>query len=148
MFGKFGNSTSKVSREKISLKLGKMSFHGNRGYCLGAQNFYSWVRSRPSKGFYHKNSPATYNSKRYKKFLRTCWFLQEIHKRTSQKSLDHYADCWKKNAKFDFDESCKAAFDEIKSRLVTASILVTLDWNKEFEIMCDASDYAMGVVLG
>ena len=53
-----------------------------------------------------------------------------------------------KDAKFDFDESCKAAFDEIKSRLVTAPIMVTLDWNKEFEIMCDASDYAMGDVLG
>ena len=26
--------------------------------------------------------------------------------------------------------------------------MVTPDWNKEFEIMCDASDYAMGVVLG
>ena len=26
--------------------------------------------------------------------------------------------------------------------------MVTLDWNKEFEIMCDASDNAMGVVLG
>ena len=25
--------------------------------------------------------------------------------------------------------------------------MVTLDWNKEFEIMCDASDYAMGAVL-
>ena len=24
----------------------------------------------------------------------------------------------------------------------------TLYWNKEFEIMCDASDYAMGAVLG
>ena len=24
----------------------------------------------------------------------------------------------------------------------------TPDWNKEFEIMCDASDYAMGTVLG
>ena len=22
------------------------------------------------------------------------------------------------------------------------------EWNNEFEIMCDASDYAMGVVLG
>ena len=22
------------------------------------------------------------------------------------------------------------------------------DWNKEFEIMCDASDFAMGAVLG
>ena len=26
--------------------------------------------------------------------------------------------------------------------------MVTPDWNKEFEIMCDASDYAMGAVLG
>ena len=53
-----------------------------------------------------------------------------------------------KDAKFDFDESCKIAFEEIKSRLTTAPIMVTLDWNKEFEIMCDASDYAMGAVLG
>ena len=52
-----------------------------------------------------------------------------------------------KDEKFDFDEACKAAFDEIKSILVTAPIMVTLDWNKEFEIMCDASDFAMGVVL-
>ena len=53
-----------------------------------------------------------------------------------------------KDAKFDFDESCKATFKEIKSRLVTAPIMVTPDWNKEFEIMCDANDYAMGAVLG
>ena len=53
-----------------------------------------------------------------------------------------------KDAKFDFDESCKATFDEIKSMLVTAPIMVTPDWNKEYEIMCDASDYAMGAVLG
>ena len=26
--------------------------------------------------------------------------------------------------------------------------MVTPDWNKEFEIMCDANDYAMGAVLG
>ena len=26
--------------------------------------------------------------------------------------------------------------------------MATPDWNKEFEIMCDASDYAMGAVLG
>ena len=53
-----------------------------------------------------------------------------------------------KDEKFDFDESCKAAFDEIKSRLVTAPIMVTPDWNKEFKIMCDASDHAMRAVLG
>ena len=37
-----------------------------------------------------------------------------------------------KDAKFDFDESCKAAFEEIKSKLVTTPIMVTPDWNKEF----------------
>ena len=26
--------------------------------------------------------------------------------------------------------------------------MLTPDWSNEFEIMCDASDYAMGVVLG
>ena len=26
--------------------------------------------------------------------------------------------------------------------------MATPDWNKEFEIMCDVNDYAMGVVLG
>ena len=53
-----------------------------------------------------------------------------------------------KDEKFDFDELCKAEFDEIKSRLVTTPIMVTPDWNKEFEIMCDASDYEMGAILG
>ena len=53
-----------------------------------------------------------------------------------------------KDAKFDFDESCRSAFDEIKSRLVTAPIILTPDWNNDFEIMCDASDYAMGAILG
>ena len=52
-----------------------------------------------------------------------------------------------KDTKFYFDESCKAAFEEIKSRLVIAPIIVTPDSNKEFEIMCDASDYAMGAGL-
>ena len=53
-----------------------------------------------------------------------------------------------KDAKFNFDESCIFAFDEIKSRLVTTPIMLTPDWNKDYEIMCDANDYAMGAVLG
>ena len=53
-----------------------------------------------------------------------------------------------KNSKFDFYESCFSAFEDIKSILVIAPIIATLDWNKEFQIMCDASDYAMGAVLG
>ena len=53
-----------------------------------------------------------------------------------------------KDAKFNFDESCQSSFEEIKSRLVEAPIMAKPDWTKEFEIMCDASDYAIGAVLG
>ena len=53
-----------------------------------------------------------------------------------------------KDAKFDFDESCRSTFVEIKSRLAIAPIMAIPDWNIKFEIMCDASDYAIGVVLG
>ena len=45
-----------------------------------------------------------------------------------------------KDVKFDFYESCKSTFEEIKSILVTTTIMETPGWNKEFEIMCDAND--------
>ena len=53
-----------------------------------------------------------------------------------------------KDANFDFDESYLSTFKDIKSKLVIALIMATPDWNKEFEIMCDAGDYAMGAILG
>ena len=53
-----------------------------------------------------------------------------------------------KDSKFNFDESCQNSFEEIKSRLVEAPIMAKPDWNREFEIMCDASDFVMGAVLG
>ena len=53
-----------------------------------------------------------------------------------------------KDTKFYFYESCHNAFEEMKSILVEAPIMAKPNWNREFEIMCDASDFAMGVVLG
>ena len=52
------------------------------------------------------------------------------------------------DTKFNFDESCQNSFEEIKSRLVEAPIMAKPYWNREFEIMCDAGDFAMGTVLG
>ena len=53
-----------------------------------------------------------------------------------------------KDTRFNFDDSCKAAFEEIKIRLVQALIMATTEWDQGFEIMCDASDFEMGAVLG
>nr|GEX32402.1 reverse transcriptase domain-containing protein [Tanacetum cinerariifolium] len=43
---------------------------------------------------------------------------------------------------------CVDAFNTLKKKLIEAPILVVLDWNLLFELMCDASDFAIGAVLG
>ena len=40
------------------------------------------------------------------------------------------------------------AFSILKDRLVSAPIVVAPDWDLSFELMCDASDCAIGAVLG
>ncbi|CAM8931903.1 unnamed protein product [Rhodiola kirilowii] len=53
-----------------------------------------------------------------------------------------------KDVPFEFTEECKAAFNDLKAALTSAPIIQAPDWTQPFEIMCDASDYAVGAVLG
>ncbi|GJV37811.1 reverse transcriptase domain-containing protein [Tanacetum coccineum] len=49
---------------------------------------------------------------------------------------------------FVFSKDCIDAFQTLKKKLTEAPILVVPDWNLPFELMCDASDFAIGAVLG
>ena len=53
-----------------------------------------------------------------------------------------------KDVPFVFDDDCSEAFETLKKSLISASIVQPPDWNFPFEILCDASDYAVGDVLG
>ena len=53
-----------------------------------------------------------------------------------------------KEDEFVFDDKCLNAFETLKEALISTPIMQPLDWNQPFEIMCDASDYAVGAVLG
>ncbi|GJY09516.1 reverse transcriptase domain-containing protein [Tanacetum coccineum] len=53
-----------------------------------------------------------------------------------------------KNTPFIFSEECIQAFQTLKKKLTEASILIAPYWDQPFELMCDASDYAIGAVLG
>ena len=49
---------------------------------------------------------------------------------------------------FYFDEDCFKAFSELKKALVTAPVVIAPNWSILFELMRDASDHSIGVVLG
>ena len=53
-----------------------------------------------------------------------------------------------KDVEFHFDDKCKKAFETLKGLLTSSPIMQPPNWNMPFEIMCDASDYAIGAVLG
>ncbi|XP_059435102.1 uncharacterized protein LOC132168052, partial [Corylus avellana] len=52
------------------------------------------------------------------------------------------------NVPFDFNDKCQTAFEILKKTLTSTPIIQPPNWGVPFEIMCDASDYAMGAVLG
>ncbi|GJS00145.1 reverse transcriptase domain-containing protein [Tanacetum coccineum] len=53
-----------------------------------------------------------------------------------------------KETPFFFSEECIDSFNTLKRKLTEAPILIAPDWDLPFELMCDASDFAIGAVLG
>ncbi|GJR43798.1 reverse transcriptase domain-containing protein [Tanacetum coccineum] len=53
-----------------------------------------------------------------------------------------------KETPFVFSKECIESFNTLKKKLTEAPILIAPDWDLPFKIMCDASDFEIGAVLG
>ncbi|KAK1608365.1 hypothetical protein QYE76_032038 [Lolium multiflorum] len=53
----------------------------------------------------------------------------------------------KKDKKFEWTAKCEESFQQLKSRLTTAPILIMPDITKPFDVYCDASKIGLGCVL-
>nr|GFC45608.1 reverse transcriptase domain-containing protein [Tanacetum cinerariifolium] len=62
--------------------------------------------------------------------------------------LPHPTTVKEKNTPFMFSKDCIQAFQTLKKKLTEAPILIAPNWDLPFELMCDASDFAIGAVLG
>ncbi|CAM8943733.1 unnamed protein product [Rhodiola kirilowii] len=82
-----------------------------------------------------------------KSFLGHAGFYRRFIKDFSKKALP-LSNLLQKDVPFEFTDQCRAAFDELKEALTSTPIIRAPDWAQPFEIMCDASDYAVGAVLG
>nr|GFA26323.1 reverse transcriptase domain-containing protein [Tanacetum cinerariifolium] len=70
-------------------------------------------------------------------------FIQDLSK--IARPMTHLLE---KETPFVFSKECIEAFNTLKKKLTEAPILVVPHWNLPFELMCDASDYTIGAVLG
>ena len=71
------------------------------------------------------------------------WFIKTFSKIT--RSLNNLI---AKDVPFDFnDEYCKS-WEKFKQELISAPIISAPNWAQPFEIICDASDFVIGTVLG
>ena len=52
-----------------------------------------------------------------------------------------------KYVKFDWDDRCKEAFQELRRRLTSAPILIVPDKGQGYTVYCDASRAELGCVL-
>ncbi|WMV58954.1 hypothetical protein MTR67_052339 [Solanum verrucosum] len=53
-----------------------------------------------------------------------------------------------RDTKFEFDGACLNPFEELKEKLISKPIIISLDRGQPFEVMCDANWVVLGVVLG
>ena len=133
--------------KNLALNWEKFHFMVTEGIVLGHMIYAAWLEVDQAKVSIIRNLRPPTTVKGIRSFLGHAGFYRRFI-RDFLKNARPLCRLLEKDTKFNFDESCKISFEEIKSRLVEAPIMAKPDWNREFEIMCDASDFAMRVVLG
>nr|GEW64945.1 hypothetical protein [Tanacetum cinerariifolium] len=77
---------------------------------------------------------------------RVCIDYRKLNEATRK---DHFPlPLLEKDTPFIFSKECVEAFQTLKRKLTEAPILIAPDWDMLFELMCDASDFSIGAVLG
>ncbi|GJV09185.1 reverse transcriptase domain-containing protein [Tanacetum coccineum] len=157
-FSVFGNSfsTCLTNLEKmlkrcedtnLALNWEKSHFMVKEGIVLGHKISKKGIEVDKAKIDVISKLPHPTTVKGIRSFLGHAGFYRRFIKDFSKISrpMTHLLE---KNTPFIFSEECIQAFQILKKKLTEAPILIAPNWDQPFELMCDASDYAIGAVLG
>nr|GEY33183.1 reverse transcriptase domain-containing protein [Tanacetum cinerariifolium] len=91
--------------------------------------------------------PPPANIKGIRSFLGHADFYQRLIKHFS-KIARPLTKLLEKDTPFEFNDECQKSFELLKEKLTCALVIVSPNWNLPFELMCNASDFTVGAVLG
>ncbi|CAL1406420.1 unnamed protein product [Linum trigynum] len=131
----------------LALNWEKCHFMVTEGIVLGHKISSQGIEVDRAKIDVISNLPPPVNVKAIRNFLGHAGFYRRFIKDFS-KIARPLTKLLEKDAPFDFTAECNDAFAALKHKLTHAPIMVSPDWSLPFELMCDASDYAVGAVLG
>nr|GEY25850.1 reverse transcriptase domain-containing protein [Tanacetum cinerariifolium] len=136
-----------MRRQQPSSKLGEMPLYGQRGNCLGHKISKNKLEVDRAKVDVIVKVPYPATVKGVRSFFGHAGFYRRFIQDFSKiaRPMTHLLE---KETPFVFSKDCIDAFETLKKKLTEAPILVVPDWNLPFELMCDASDFAIAVVLG
>nr|GFC11374.1 reverse transcriptase domain-containing protein [Tanacetum cinerariifolium] len=157
-FSVFGNSFStcltnleKVLKRcedtKLALNWEKSHFMVKEGIVLGHKISKKGIEADKAKIEVISKLPHPTIVKEIRSFLGHAGFYRRFIKDFSKISrpITHLLE---QNSPFIFSNECIQAFRTLKDKLTEAPILIAPNWDQPFELMCDASNYAVGAILG
>nr|GEZ48844.1 reverse transcriptase domain-containing protein [Tanacetum cinerariifolium] len=132
---------------KLCLNWEKSHFMVKEGIVLGHKIYKNRIEVDKAKINVITKLPHPTTIKGVRSFLDHAGFYRRFIKDFSKISrpMTHLLE---KDTPFIFSEDCIKAFQTLKKILMEAPILIALNWDLPFKLMCDASDFAIGAVLG
>ncbi|KAH9718388.1 hypothetical protein KPL71_022206 [Citrus sinensis] len=125
----------------------KCHFMVNQGIVLGHVISEKGIEVDKSKIDLIRSLPPPTSVREVRSFLGHAGFYRMFINDFSKIALP-LCNLLQKDVTFDFNEECQRAFKKLKEVLTSAPVIQPPNWDLPFEIMCDASDYAVGAALG
>ncbi|KAI3716043.1 hypothetical protein L6452_23087 [Arctium lappa] len=150
----FDNCLSNLTKilyrcQEVNLVLNWEKFHFmvTEGVVLGHVVSNCGIEVNKAKVEVIEGLPPPTNVKGVRSFLGHAGFYRRFIKDFS-KIARPLTELLAKDVPFVFTNSCLEAFNTLKAALISAPIIQPPDWTLPFELMCDASDFAVRAVLG
>jgi hypothetical protein len=135
-----------LRENKFYAKMKKCTFFKPETNFLGHVVGEDGIKPDPMKVAVVNNWPAPKTVKEVRSFLGFTNYFRRFIQAFAQLTRP-FNDLTKKDVPYAWTQDCQMSFDKLKEALTTAPVLQPPDNSKPFEVVCDASGYAVGAVL-
>jgi hypothetical protein len=137
----------KLQQEKLLINMKKSSFMKTKLIYLGFFISANELRMDPDKAEVIKNWPSPTNVFEVRSFHGLASFYRKFIKNFSGISAVMMDIVKKRHKSFHWTEEAEKKFNLLKRKITKQPVLVLPDFQKTFQVKCDASGFAIGAVL-